>query len=66
MYSDFVDILVADARDADAAAELQKNGFRVQCTNTMMQSSADNAALAKAVLGFSSGNQKVRTARETQ
>jgi LPPG:FO 2-phospho-L-lactate transferase len=50
MYSDFLDLLVVDNSDAEAAGELRKNGFRVHCTNTIMRSAADKAALAKAVL----------------
>lgn len=64
MYADFLDLLIADTRDATAAAELQKTGFRVHCTNTMMQSSAERAALGRAVLQFASD--KTKTASERQ
>jgi len=64
MYSDFVDILVADSQDAAAANELRSSGFRVHCTNTMMRSSADKAGLARAVLACASG--KTKTASERQ
>jgi LPPG:FO 2-phospho-L-lactate transferase len=49
-YSDFLDILVADDRDADAAAALRRSGLRVHCANTIMRTAADKAALASTVL----------------
>jgi LPPG:FO 2-phospho-L-lactate transferase len=64
MYSDFLDLLVADNRDETAGAELQKAGFRVDCTNTMMQTSSDKAALARAVLNFASGKSKTASERQ--
>jgi len=49
-YEDFLDLLVCDTRDARAAEVLRKNGLRVQCTQTIMRSSDDRAALARTVL----------------
>jgi LPPG:FO 2-phospho-L-lactate transferase len=54
-YEDFLDILICDARDARAADALRKNGLRVQCTQTIMRSAEDKAALARSVLSLVSG-----------
>ncbi len=65
MYSEFLDLLIVDNRDRDSAEELRHSGFRVHCTNTMMRTSADKAALAQAVLHFAAGNDS-RRATETR
>jgi LPPG:FO 2-phospho-L-lactate transferase len=49
-YEDFLDILICDTRDARAADELRKCGLRVQCTQTIMRSADDKAALAREAL----------------
>ena len=49
-YADFLDVLIADTRDATNAEQLGKSGFRVHCTNTIMRSAAEKAALARFVL----------------
>jgi LPPG:FO 2-phospho-L-lactate transferase len=49
-YEDFLDILICDTRDARAADMLRQNGLRVHCTQTIMRSSDDKAALAREVL----------------
>jgi LPPG:FO 2-phospho-L-lactate transferase len=49
-YSDFLDVLVADNRDAVAAQELRNSGLRVHCTNTIMRSTLEKANLARVVL----------------
>ena len=51
-YEDFLDILICDTRDARAAESLRKNGFRVECTQTVMRRSEDKAALARDVISF--------------
>jgi LPPG:FO 2-phospho-L-lactate transferase len=51
-YEDFLDILICDTRDARAAEALRKNGLRVQCTQTIMRSAEDKAALAREALSF--------------
>lgn len=51
-YEDFLDILVCDNRDARAADSLRQNGVRVQCTQTLMRSPDDKAALAREVLSY--------------
>ncbi len=50
LYSDFLDVLVVDERDAHAAARLEAMGRRVLCAKTMMKSMEDKAALAQAAL----------------
>jgi len=49
-YHDFLDILVVDNRDSQAAESLRQSGLRVHCTNTIMRSSLDQANLANSVL----------------
>lgn len=49
-YHDFLDMLIIDVRDADAADELRKSGLRVQVAKTVMRTSEDKAELASAVL----------------
>lgn len=51
-YEDFLDILICDTRDARAAEALRKSGLRVQCTQTIMRSAEDKAALARETLDF--------------
>jgi LPPG:FO 2-phospho-L-lactate transferase len=51
-YEDFLDVLVCDTRDARAADLLRKNGLRVECTQTIMRSDDDKAALAREVLAL--------------
>lgn len=49
-YHDFLDMLIIDVRDAEAADELRKSGLRVQLAKTVMRTSEDKADLATAVL----------------
>ena len=51
-YEDFLDLLVCDSRDARPAETLRNSGLRVQCSQTIMKSPADRAALARAVLSY--------------
>src|SRR5581483_2787255 len=51
-YEDFLDVLVCDTRDARAAEILRNNGLRVHCTQTIMRSADDKAALARDVLAL--------------
>ena len=55
-YDDLLEILVVDNKDSAAAEELQKSGFRVQCTNTIMKSAEDRIELARTVLQAVSGD----------
>jgi LPPG:FO 2-phospho-L-lactate transferase len=60
-YEDFLDILIADVRDIDAAKKMDGAGLRVHCTNTMMRTMEDKAKLARTVLALLSA-QSVRAA----
>jgi LPPG:FO 2-phospho-L-lactate transferase len=51
-YEDFLDVLVCDKRDAKAAEALRKNSLRVECTQTIMRTPQDKAALAQTVLSL--------------
>jgi LPPG:FO 2-phospho-L-lactate transferase len=51
-YEDFLDILIADLRDTEAAKHLTRPGLRVHCTNTIMRSADDKAKLARTVLAL--------------
>jgi LPPG:FO 2-phospho-L-lactate transferase len=51
-YEGFLDVLVCDTRDARAADLLRNNGLRVECTQTIMRSDDDKAALAREVLAL--------------
>jgi len=50
-------VLICDNRDARAAEELREKGLRVECTQTIMRSPEDKAALARAVLASVAGEQ---------
>jgi LPPG:FO 2-phospho-L-lactate transferase len=63
-YSDFLDVLIVDTRDSENAAELRRGGFRVHCTETVMRSSLEQAALARAVLDFVSRTGEAQAATE--
>jgi LPPG:FO 2-phospho-L-lactate transferase len=56
-YADFIDVLVCDDRDARAADALREKGLRVECTQTIMRSADDKAALAREVLALVSSDQ---------
>jgi len=49
-YHDFLDMLIIDVRDAEAADELRKSGLHVHVAKTGMRTSEDKADLATAVL----------------
>jgi LPPG:FO 2-phospho-L-lactate transferase len=49
-YSDFLDAIVIDNRDAYQKVRIEKLGLAVTVTNTVMRSLDDKVALAKAVL----------------
>jgi LPPG:FO 2-phospho-L-lactate transferase len=54
-YEDFLDLLICDTRDVRAAEAIRKKGLRVQCTETIMRSAEDRAALARTVLSSTIG-----------
>ncbi len=49
-YQDFLDVLIVDNKDSQAAEQLRRSGVRVHCTNTLMRSSSDKVNLAQSVL----------------
>lgn len=51
-YEDFLDILIADVRDLEAAKKLDRPGLRVHCTNTIMRTADDKTKLARTVLAL--------------
>lgn len=53
-YRDFLDVLVIDHHDAAVADELRRTGLQVHCTNTIMSSSEEKVALARAALDAAS------------
>ncbi len=54
-YHDFLDMLIIDVRDAEAADELRTSGLRVQVAKTVMRTSEDKATLAADVLAAVGG-----------
>ena len=59
-YADFLDVLVVDSKDAEAAEAVRKSGFRVHCTETIMRTASD-----KAVMEFLSREDTTKTASGT-
>jgi LPPG:FO 2-phospho-L-lactate transferase len=51
-YHDFLDVLIADERDAAAAAALNKSGYRVHCARTIMRTAGDKANLARTTMSL--------------
>jgi len=51
-YQDFLDVLIADLRDTQAASQLNQPGLRVHCTNTIMKTTDDKAKLARTTLAL--------------
>jgi len=51
-YEDFLDVLICDTRDTLAAEALRKNGLRTHCTQTIMRTAEDKAALAQTALSL--------------
>ncbi|HVP42261.1 MAG TPA: 2-phospho-L-lactate transferase [Terriglobales bacterium] len=49
-YRDFLDVLVLDERDAHLVPLAEKLGLGVLCTNSLMKTDGDKAALAQAAL----------------
>jgi LPPG:FO 2-phospho-L-lactate transferase len=49
-YEDFLDLLVVDTRDAEAAKTLRGSALRVECANTVMRTSEDKTKLARTVM----------------
>jgi LPPG:FO 2-phospho-L-lactate transferase len=51
-YRDFLDVLIVDGRDTQAAEELRRSGLRVHCTNTLMRTAGEKAGLARTALSL--------------
>ena len=49
-YHDFLDVLVVDTKDAEAAEEVRQSGVRVHVTQTIMRTPEEKANLASEVL----------------
>lgn len=49
-YQDFLDVLVVDERDAEAAEDLRASGLRVAAAKTLMRTNEERADLAHATL----------------
>lgn len=49
-YAGFLDLLIVDERDAEAAQALRQSGLQVHCTQTIIKTPDDKAALAANVL----------------
>ncbi|MGO9125483.1 MAG: 2-phospho-L-lactate transferase [Terriglobales bacterium] len=63
-YEDFLDILIADLRDTEAARQLTRPGLRVHCTNTIMRNADDKAKLARTVLALLTAESAARAAAD--
>jgi LPPG:FO 2-phospho-L-lactate transferase len=59
-YREFLDILIADVRDAKPAEELQRSGLRVHCTKTIMSTADEKVDLARQILSFISAESAAR------
>jgi LPPG:FO 2-phospho-L-lactate transferase len=51
-YEDFLDILIADDSDAEAAQSLTSGRLQVHCTNILMRSTEDKTRIARAALAL--------------
>jgi LPPG:FO 2-phospho-L-lactate transferase len=51
-YEDFLDMLIVDVRDIEAAQKLDRPNLRVHCTNTIMRTAEDKTKLARTVLAL--------------
>jgi LPPG:FO 2-phospho-L-lactate transferase len=49
-YYDFLDLLIVDERDAEAAEALRQSGLQVHCARTIMKTEEDKVGLAATVL----------------
>jgi len=63
-YHDFLDLLVIDVRDAQAAEGLRQSGLRVHVAKTVMRTPEDKAELAAEVLSAVRGQSAARAAQD--
>jgi LPPG:FO 2-phospho-L-lactate transferase len=59
-YHDFLDVLVVDVRDTEAAEEVRQTGLRVHVTKTIMRTPEDKTNLASEVLATVAGQSAAR------
>jgi LPPG:FO 2-phospho-L-lactate transferase len=62
VYHDFLDLLIVDEKDAEAAGKLRQSGFRVHCAPTLMKDAESKAALARIVLSLIIAEKNARAA----
>ena len=63
-YEDFLDLLIVDLRDAEAAKKLTRPGLRVHCASIVMRTADDKAKLARTVLALLAAGNSARAASE--
>ena len=63
-YGDFLDILIADLSDAQAARDLQRSGLRVHSTNTVMKTTDDKIKLARTLVALLNAEKSARAASD--
>jgi LPPG:FO 2-phospho-L-lactate transferase len=63
-YEDFLDLLIVDLRDSEAANGLNRPGLRVHCANTNMRTAEDKMKLARTLLALLATGASVRVASE--
>jgi len=61
-YQDFLDFLIVDCTDSEAAQQMKDTGFDVHCTNTIMKTNEDRTELARAVLSLVLGSKELKVA----
>ena len=65
-YDDFLDVLIADDSDSEAALGLESKDLNVPCTNIMMRSNEDKARIARTALSVACPSIVVASAAETK
>ncbi len=63
-YEDFLDLLIVDLRDAEAAKKLTRPGLRVHCASIVMRTADDKTKLARTVLALLAAGNSARAASE--
>jgi LPPG:FO 2-phospho-L-lactate transferase len=63
-YHDFLDVLVVDTKDAEAADEVRQSGVRVHVAQTIMRTSEEKANLASEVLAALAEENTARAGQE--
>jgi LPPG:FO 2-phospho-L-lactate transferase len=63
-YDDFLDCLIADDSDSEAARRLESKDLKVHCTNILMRSNEDKARIARTALASACPSIMVESAAE--